>query len=72
MTRAIISFDTELSAGLNQRDADGHRLRTLRRMAEQAAGTLAREVRYVRDLVTMTVNSSRWGKIAGGVVLAMA
>lgn len=47
-------------------------LRTLRRMTEQAAGTLAHEVRYVRHLVAMTVNSSRWGKIASGVILAMA
>ena len=47
-------------------------LRTLRRTIEQAYGHLAHEVRYVRDLITVTVNSSRWGKIASGVVLAVA
>lgn len=47
-------------------------LRTLRRVVEQGVGHLAHEVRYVRDLIAVTVNSSRWGKILGGVVLAMA
>ena len=47
-------------------------LRTLRRTIEQAYGHLAHEVRYVRDLISVTVNSSRWGKIASGVVLAVA
>ena len=47
-------------------------LRTLRRTIEQAYGHLAHEVRYVRDLIYVTVHSSRWGKIAGGVVLAIA
>ena len=46
--------------------------RTIRRTIEQAAGHLAHEVRYVRDLIAVTVNSSRWGKILGGVVLAVA
>ena len=74
MTRAIIGFDTELSAGLYQRGANDDRLRAPhpRRMAEQSTETLAHEVRSVRDLIAMTVNSSRWGKIAGGVILAMA
>ncbi|HEY0595626.1 MAG TPA: hypothetical protein VGD20_07435, partial [Sphingopyxis sp.] len=47
-------------------------LRTLRRTIEQGYGYLAHEVRYVRDLVYVTVNSSRWGKILGGVLLAVA
>lgn len=47
-------------------------LRTLRRTAEQAIGHLAHEVRYVRDLISVTVQSSRWGKIAGGLFLAIA
>ena len=47
-------------------------LRTLRRTIEQGFGHLAHEVRYVRDLVSVTVNSSRWGKVLGGVVLAVA
>ncbi len=47
-------------------------LRTLRRTIEQGVGYLAHEVRYVRDLIAVTVNSSRWGKILGGVFLAVA
>lgn len=47
-------------------------LRTLRRVVEQGIGHLAHEVRYVRDLIAVTVNSSRWGKILGGVFLAVA
>lgn len=47
-------------------------LRTLRRTAQQAAGHLAHEVRYVRSLAYVAANTSRWGKIAGGVLLAMA
>jgi hypothetical protein len=47
-------------------------LRTLRRVIEQGFGHLAHEVRYVRDLIAVTVNSSRWGKILGGVILAVA
>ncbi|NIJ39235.1 peptidoglycan/xylan/chitin deacetylase (PgdA/CDA1 family) [Sphingopyxis panaciterrae] len=47
-------------------------LRTLRRVVEQGLGHLAHEVRYVRDLIYVTVNSSRWGKIAGGILLAVA
>ena len=46
--------------------------RTIRRVIEQGIGHLAHEVRYVRDLIAVTVNSSRWGKILGGVFLAMA
>jgi len=47
-------------------------LRTARRMIEQGVGHLAHEVRYVRDLIAVTINSSRWGKVLGGVFLAMA
>ncbi len=47
-------------------------LRTLRRVVQQGFGHLAHEVRYVRDVIAVTVNSSRWGKIASGVLLAMA
>lgn len=47
-------------------------LRTARRIAQQAAGYIAHEVRYVRNLVAVTVNSSRWGKVLGGVFLAIA
>ena len=47
-------------------------LRTLRRMIEQGYGHLAHEVRYVRDVVAVTVNSSRWGKIASGILLVLA
>jgi hypothetical protein len=47
-------------------------LRTLRRVIPQGFGHLAHEVRYVRDLVAVTVNSSRWGKVLGGVFLAIA
>ena len=47
-------------------------LRTLRRTIEQGYGHLAHEVRYVRNLVAVTVHSSRWGKILGGVFLAVA
>lgn len=48
------------------------RLRTLRRMVEQGIGYLLHEVRYLRDLIAFTLNSSRWGKIASGILLAMA
>ena len=51
---------------------DPRPLRTLRRTAEQAAGHLAHEVRYVRSLAYVTANTSRWGKIAGGILLAVA
>ena len=47
-------------------------LRTLRRTIEQGVGYVVHEVRYVRDLVTMTINSSRWGKAASGVLLVLA
>lgn len=47
-------------------------LRTLRRTIEQGVGHLAHEVRYVRNLIAVTVHSSRWGKIASGVLLAIA
>lgn len=47
-------------------------LRTLRRMIEQGAGHIAHEIRYVRNLVAITINTSRWGKILGGVFLAVA
>lgn len=47
-------------------------LRTLRRKIEQGVGHLAHEVRYVRDVVSVTLNSSRWGKILGGILLAVA
>lgn len=47
-------------------------LRTLRRVIEQGYGHLAHEVRYVRDVVAVTVNSSRWGKIASGILLVLA
>ncbi len=47
-------------------------LRTLRRVIQQGFGHLAHEVRYVRDVIAVTINSSRWGKIASGVLLAMA
>ncbi|KTE37926.1 MULTISPECIES: polysaccharide deacetylase family protein [unclassified Sphingopyxis] len=47
-------------------------LRTLRRTIEQAVGHAVHEVRYVRDLITVTINSSRWGKITGGVLLVFA
>ncbi|HMO74904.1 MAG TPA: hypothetical protein PKD99_14405 [Sphingopyxis sp.] len=54
------------------RVAAPNRLRTLRRTIEQAAGHVAHEVRYIRDLIAVTLNSSRWGKIAGGVLLVLA
>jgi len=47
-------------------------LRTLRRRIEQAIGHAVHEVRYVRDLITVTINSSRWGKITGGILLVFA
>ena len=47
-------------------------LRTLRRIVEQGVGHIVHEVRYVRDLIAVTVNSSRWGKVLGGVFLAVA
>lgn len=47
-------------------------LRTLRRTVEQAVGHVVHEVRYVRDLIALTISSSRWGKITGGVLLALA
>lgn len=47
-------------------------LRTFRRTAQQAAGHLVHEVRYVRSIAYVTANTSRWGKIAGGILLAMA
>ncbi len=47
-------------------------LRTLRRVIQQAVGHVVHEVRYVRDLIAVTLNSSRWGKILGGVFLAVA
>ena len=47
-------------------------LRTLRRIIEQGVGHVVHEVRYVRDLIAVTVNSSRWGKVLGGVFLAVA
>ncbi|MBL8652010.1 MAG: hypothetical protein JNL35_16600 [Sphingopyxis sp.] len=47
-------------------------LRTLRRTIEQAVGYVVHEVRYLRDVITMTINSSRWGKAASGVLLVLA
>lgn len=47
-------------------------LRTLRRTIEQAVGHVVHEVRYVRDLIYVTVHSSRWGKALGGVFLVLA
>ncbi len=47
-------------------------LRTLRRVAEQIAGHIAHEIRYVRNVITLTINSSRWGKVLCGVILAVA
>ena len=47
-------------------------LRTLRRTIEQGVGYLVHEVRYVRDLIAMTLNSSRWGKVVSGVLLVLA
>lgn len=47
-------------------------LRTARRVAEQAVGHLAHEVRYLRHLIHMTLHSSRWGQAAMGALLAMA
>ncbi|APW71886.1 MULTISPECIES: polysaccharide deacetylase family protein [Sphingopyxis] len=47
-------------------------LRTARRVVEQAFGHLAHEVRYVRNVAYVAINSSRWGKIVGGIILAMA
>lgn len=47
-------------------------LRTLRRVIQQGVGHIAHEVRYVRDLIAITLNSSRWGKILGGLLLAVA
>jgi hypothetical protein len=47
-------------------------LRTLRRTIEQGVGHLVHEVRYVRNLIAVTLNSSRWGKIASGIILAVA
>jgi len=47
-------------------------LRTARRVAEQAIGHLAYEVRYVRNVIYATVHSSRWGKILTGILLALA
>jgi hypothetical protein len=47
-------------------------LRTLRRTIEQAVGHVVHEIGYVRDLITVTINSSRWGKITGGVLLVLA
>ena len=47
-------------------------LRTLRRAIEQTVGHAAHEVRYVRDLIYVTVHSSRWGKAIGGILLVLA
>ncbi|MDZ3830278.1 MAG: hypothetical protein U0S50_00505 [Sphingopyxis sp.] len=47
-------------------------LRTLRRVGEQAVGHLLHEVRYIRSIVSVTLNTSRWGKAAGGILLALA
>ncbi|WOF42769.1 polysaccharide deacetylase family protein [Sphingopyxis indica] len=47
-------------------------VRTWKRIAEQAIGHLAHEVRYVRSLTYVAANSSRWGKVVGGIILAMA
>ena len=47
-------------------------LRTLRRIAEQGIGHLAHEVRYIRSIAYVTLNTSRWGKVAGGIILALA
>lgn len=47
-------------------------LRTLRRVVQQGVGHVMHEVRYVRNLIAVTLNSSRWGKIASGVLLVLA
>jgi len=49
-------------------------LRTLKRKISQGVGHLAHEVRYVRSLAYVAINSSRsrWSKIIGGIILAMA
>ncbi|WP_033073971.1 polysaccharide deacetylase family protein [Sphingopyxis sp. MWB1] len=47
-------------------------LRTWRRVAQQAWGHLRHEVGYIRSIIYVTLNTSRWGKVAGGVLLAMA
>ena len=47
-------------------------VRRWKRVVEQAVGHLAHEVRYVRSLTYVAANSSRWGKIVGGIILAMA
>ncbi|WP_260582162.1 hypothetical protein [Sphingopyxis sp. PET50] len=44
----------------------------MRRTIEQGVGYVVHEVRYVRDLIAITLNSSRWGKVASGVLLVLA
>jgi hypothetical protein len=52
--------------------AEPRMLRTVRRRIEQAAGHVTHELRYVRSLIYVALNSSRWGGIAAGVILAVA
>src|SRR3546814_10591807 len=52
--------------------AEPRPLRTLKRKVSQGVGHLAHEVRYVRSLAYVALNSSRsrWSKIGGGIILA--
>jgi Predicted xylanase/chitin deacetylase len=47
-------------------------LRTVRRRIEQAIGHVAHELRYVRSLIYVALNSSRWGGAISGIILAVA
>lgn len=47
-------------------------LRTMRRRIEQAADYGLHELRYVRSILYVAINSTRWGGVFAGVVLTMA
>ena len=42
------------------------------RRIEQAIGHVAHELRYVRSLIYVALNSSRWGGAISGIILAVA
>lgn len=46
-------------------------IRTAHRQAEQAVGHLVHEVRYVRSLIYVTLNSTRWGGVVAGIILCI-
>ncbi len=47
-------------------------LRTIRRVIEQAGDYVLHELHYVRSILYVAINSTRWGGVFAGLVLAVA